>query len=258
MLFIFVIVVSAFVCATNQQDTGFIPLVTQNFHEKLNSKLEQQILAFHNQELAFRAYSSYFGRADVNLPGFKKLLKSLQDRALENALSTTTYINDRGGRVRFPVVQLKDACNEITKALTSYEVIHPSYSSSSRTEPYICNFLLTPTKNSKYDSGKKSKTEDNDDSDMKSVETREDWMTGLYALEDALALEKSINNGLINLAKESVNFEDPKTRDQVEQYLDKQVEVIQKLAELITKLRKYKQDGDYILGEYLINNQLDS
>uniref|UniRef100_A0A2C9M2D9 Ferritin n=1 Tax=Biomphalaria glabrata TaxID=6526 RepID=A0A2C9M2D9_BIOGL len=249
-MILYILVMFTLIGSSSQQDLGFVRHVSQNFHEKINSKLEQQILSFHNQELALRAYASYFGRADVNLLGFKKLLTGLRDRALDNALSVTTFINDRGGRVRFPVVQLKDACNEITKSLTSYDILHPSFAASGRTQPHICNFLTTSAV-----SKKRNPADDNDNSDD---DTRDNWRAGLYALEDTLALEKSINNGLINLAKEATKFSDPQTRDHVENFIDKQVEVIQKLAEIITKLRRYQQDDEYNLGEYLINNELES
>ncbi|CAL1547168.1 unnamed protein product [Lymnaea stagnalis] len=240
------------------QDSGFVGLVNQNFHEKLNSGLEQQILAYHNEELAFRAYASYFARSDVNLPGFKKLMKELQQKAYDNAIQITSYINDRGGRLRFPVVQLKDACNTIGRSLSAFEVIQPSTGTATRSQPHICNFLsvsheLDKNPKKKKD-GSKRKVDVNQEPDVK----REDWMAGLYGLEDALALEKSINEGLINLTEEAKKFKDPHAREHLEQIMESQVVLIKRLADLVTRLRQYKQDNDYALGEYLLDKQLDS
>ncbi|XP_059143638.1 yolk ferritin-like [Physella acuta] len=258
-----------FVSSSHQIEEDFVTMVSQNFNPKMNSKLEQHILHLHKQELALKAYESYYGRSDVDLPGLKKVMKELKERAHENALEITTFINARGGIIRYPAVQLSAACDDIGRSLTAYHVTQPSTTTSvslaPRTTPYICQFLTKPeksepTKKKKVSGIKKflGFLDSNEDQEKRGVIQRQDWQSGLYGLEDALAFEKSINDGLLALTKAAVQFTDPLTREHMEVMLEKQADVIKRLGDLITRLRQYKQDEDYTLGEYLLDQELQS
>jgi len=251
----------ALICPTKQQDEGFVSQVRQNFQEKLNSQLEQQILSFHNLEFAYRAYAAYFDRADVDLPGFRKFFHNLEERSRASAVSITTYINNRGGRVRFPVVQLKDACNYIEK-------LHKKQDSSHTAKPFICYYQSQAP--DRYKAGKpkdkggiasyswpnwwfgKKQTENEKNDDIQKWKST----SGLLGLQDALALEKSINDELMDLAQHAKIQGDPHAKVTTEHFLEHQVETIKKLADLVTRLQQYQQDGDYPLGEYLLDREL--
>uniref|UniRef100_A0A1W7R9J5 Ferritin n=1 Tax=Hadrurus spadix TaxID=141984 RepID=A0A1W7R9J5_9SCOR len=84
--------------------------------------------------------------------------------------------------------------------------------------------------------------------------TKDTWQNGLEALEDALNLEKRVNNKLYHLhdLAEKVCL-DPHLMDFVEEeYLNEQVESIDKLSRYISMLRAM----DSGMGEYLIDQEL--
>jgi len=76
------------------------------------------------------------------------------------------------------------------------------------------------------------------------------WANGLEAMESALALEKSVNQSLLDLHKLASKHVDPHLTDYIEEhFLDDQVESIKRLADYITNL---KRNGPG-LGEYLFD-----
>ncbi|BFY98482.1 hypothetical protein BsWGS_01522 [Bradybaena similaris] len=228
--------VLASVSLTQQQDEGFVSNVFQFFSDKVNNRLMEHITMRHNVELAYKAYGAYFDRADVDLPGFKKLFRQLEEESHDRALSITTYINSRGGRVRFPALKLSEACKFIQ---------HPAdkRQTSKKSQPCICYFQF-------QDSTDKV---DLDDFCEKNWKLR----SGLQGIQEALALEKSVNNDLTYLVGLAKNMNDPHTKVTIEHVMGHQIDTIKKLADLVDRLQQYDQDDGYSLGEYLLDKELE-
>ncbi|XP_077424447.1 ferritin, heavy polypeptide 1b [Vanacampus margaritifer] len=73
--------------------------------------------------------------------------------------------------------------------------------------------------------------------DIKKPE-RDEWGSGLEALECALQLEKSVNQSLLELQEMATQHSDPHLCDFIEtHYLDEQVKSIKQLADWISNLR---------------------
>lgn len=79
-----------------------------------------------------------------------------------------------------------------------------------------------------------------------------EW-TPLGALTDALALEKEVNQKLLNLHVVATDSNDPQLTDFIEgDFLNEQVDAIKKLADLITNLHRVGEG----LGVYLFDKDL--
>ncbi|KAK5935386.1 hypothetical protein CgunFtcFv8_020754 [Champsocephalus gunnari] len=82
---------------------------------------------------------------------------------------------------------------------------------------------------------------------------RDEWGSGVEALECALQLEKNVNQSLLDLHKLCSDHNDPHLCDFIEtHYLDEQVKSIKELGDWVTNLRRMgaPQNG---LAEYLFD-----
>ncbi|CAL8283388.1 unnamed protein product [Boreogadus saida] len=88
--------------------------------------------------------------------------------------------------------------------------------------------------------------------DVKKPE-RDEWGTGLEALEAALQLEKTVNQALLDLHKISSEHGDPHMNDFLEShYLNEQVEAIKKLGDYVSNLRRMSTPTNG-MAEYLFD-----
>ncbi|XP_056460870.1 ferritin, middle subunit-like [Gadus macrocephalus] len=88
--------------------------------------------------------------------------------------------------------------------------------------------------------------------DVKKPE-RDEWGTGLEALEAALQLEKTVNQALLDLHKISSEHGDPHMNDFLEtHYLNEQVEAIKKLGDYVSNLRRMSTPTNG-MAEYLFD-----
>ena len=86
--------------------------------------------------------------------------------------------------------------------------------------------------------------------------SKDEWGTGLEALQTALDLEKQVNQSLLNLHALATAKVDPHLTDFLEtEYLDEQVEAIKRLGDKITMLKRAGATG---LGEYTFDKELKS
>ncbi|RXM36213.1 Ferritin, heavy subunit [Acipenser ruthenus] len=82
---------------------------------------------------------------------------------------------------------------------------------------------------------------------------RDEWGSGLEALECALQLEKSVNQSLLDMHKVASERNDPHMCDFIEtHYLDEQIKSIKELGDWVTNLRRMgaPQNG---MAEYLFD-----
>ncbi|XP_030061384.1 ferritin heavy chain, oocyte isoform-like [Microcaecilia unicolor] len=82
---------------------------------------------------------------------------------------------------------------------------------------------------------------------------RDEWGSGLEAIDCALQLEKSVNQSLLDLHKLSTDRNDPHLCDFLENhYLDEQMKAIKELGDHVTNLRRTgaPQNG---MAEYLFD-----
>jgi len=83
------------------------------------------------------------------------------------------------------------------------------------------------------------------------VKTR--WESGREALEDALVLEKKVNDSLLSLHKVASGHNDPHACDFLEtNFLNEQVDAIKQLADMVTQLTRAGPG----LGEHLFDKEL--
>lgn len=76
---------------------------------------------------------------------------------------------------------------------------------------------------------------------------RDEWGTGLDAMQEALALERKVNQALLDLHKVADSHGDAQMMDFIEtEYLEEQVESIKELGDMITNLKRVGPG----LGEY--------
>jgi len=85
---------------------------------------------------------------------------------------------------------------------------------------------------------------------------RNEWGTGLDALQTALELEKKVNQSLLNLHGVAGSHDDPYFCDFIEsEFLNEQVEAIKDLGDKISELKRAGPAG---VGEYLFDQKLQS
>jgi ferritin heavy chain len=85
---------------------------------------------------------------------------------------------------------------------------------------------------------------------------KDEWGTGLDALQTALDLEKKVNQSLLDLHGVASSHKDANLCDFLEtEYLAEQVEAIKELGDKITALKRAGPSG---LGEYLFDQKLQS
>jgi len=81
---------------------------------------------------------------------------------------------------------------------------------------------------------------------------RDEWGTGLEAMQSALALEKNVNQALLDLHTLSDSHNDHQFSDFIEaNYLTEQVEAIKQLSEYVTNLKRVGPG----LGEYMFDKE---
>ncbi|XP_037111993.1 ferritin, middle subunit-like [Syngnathus acus] len=82
---------------------------------------------------------------------------------------------------------------------------------------------------------------------------RDEWESGLEAMQCALKLEKNVNQALLELHKLASDHVDPHLCDFLEShYLNEQVEAIKKLGDYITNLSRMDA-GNNKMAEYLFD-----
>ncbi|XP_048766939.1 soma ferritin [Ostrea edulis] len=84
---------------------------------------------------------------------------------------------------------------------------------------------------------------------------RDEWGTGLDAMQMALQLEKTVNQSLLDLHKVAGSHNDAQMCDFIEsEYLEEQVQAIKEVSDHITQLKRVGTG----LGEYMYDKQLQS
>jgi len=82
---------------------------------------------------------------------------------------------------------------------------------------------------------------------------KDSWNSPLEAMEDALALEKSVNQSLLCIHAKASEVSDPHLSNFLEdKFLDEQVKSIKELGDLITKMNRAGSG----LGQHLIDQEL--
>lgn len=224
----------------------YVAEVRQNLNEKCNSRLVDQMTAFQKASLVYMAYASHFGRADVNLPGFRQFFLASSNAALRDSQKVLDYINLRGGHQQFHELDMKDAC-------TMMEVPADLDDDFPDQTPQICHSVLMkhPSLSHKKVSKKRKFTATL--ASKAGQSTLEVWQHGIMGLSDALLMERTLNGYLIHLVETASLYKDAHLRHVVEDsFVTHQTERIKKLADLINRLTLYSEQ-DYPLGEYVMD-----
>uniref|UniRef100_F6SNI6 Ferritin n=1 Tax=Monodelphis domestica TaxID=13616 RepID=F6SNI6_MONDO len=89
------------------------------------------------------------------------------------------------------------------------------------------------------------------------------WSDGLQALEEALVIEKAVNEELLILCNKAKEHEDPHLCGFLEsELLDEQVKIIKLLGDYITNLKRLgmpeNRSGEYIFDKYTLGKTCQS
>ncbi|KAK0060241.1 Yolk ferritin [Biomphalaria pfeifferi] len=224
-------------CVSYVASKESVPLVTQNYQMTIDDMLVQQVQKELTASYVYQAYASYFQRADVSLPGIKKFFSDASIEERDHAQSLIDYINKRGGHAQYDKIDLKAVCETVksfgrsdTSGLNDFE----------DRRMCICGFVATKTIN------------DN-------CGPREDWKEGLMAFEDTLLIERYVNVQLLDIHKKADAENDAHLTHILEhEFLEEQVNSINKIAHHITRLRSFEKNNgnNYKLGEYIFDQHL--
>jgi len=220
------LVVLTALVATVLAQTRFVSEVRQNFDSNVNDEIVKQIQRELTASYVYQSYASFFGRADVALAGFQKFFSAASTEEREHAQQLIDYVNLRGGHVQYDSIDLATACD----AMTDIGIL-----SGPRSRPCICEFVKTRSDN---ECGASEQTQ-----------------YGLQAMEDALALERFVNQALLDLHQVADASNDAHLTHVLEHaFLEEQVTSIRELAGYVTRLRSFKTN--YALGEYMFDQKL--
>lgn len=88
---------------------------------------------------------------------------------------------------------------------------------------------------------------------------KQDWSSGLEAMEAALELEKTVNQSLLDLHNVASTHGDPQFADFIEtHYLTEQVEAIKMLSDYVTNLRRVGSGlGEYLFDRHTLGKKSD-
>jgi len=235
MLKLCVVLVALTQAAANGNDK-FVKYVTQQYKDSINTNLTIQIQKELTASYIYQSYASYFQRADVALPGVQKFFAAASLEEREHAQSLIDYVNVRGGHVEFHKIDLHKACEQIL----SWAKSNSKETTKKDDQPFcVCNFLTN-----------KNLT------NVVCDKARHDWRPALMGLNDALSIERYVNQQLLDLHKAADTAEDAHLSHILEhEFLDEQVTSINKLGHMVTRLSKFK-GSNYQLGEYMFDNEL--
>lgn len=207
-------------------ESKYVSEVRQNFASEVNDEIVKQIQRELTASYVYQSYASFFGRADVALAGFQKFFSEASKEERDHAQKLIDYVNMRGGQVQYDSIDLATAC----AAMADLGIL-----SSPRSRPCICEFVWTKSNN---------ECGDNFESQY-----------GLQAMEDALALERFVNQKLLDLHRVADTNDDAHLTHVLEhEFLEEQVTSIRELAGYVTRLRSFKTN--YALGEYMFDQKL--
>jgi len=211
---------------TVSAESKFVSEVRQNFDSSVNDEIVNQIQYELTASYVYQSYASFFGRADVALSGFQKFFSEASTEERQHAQQLIDYVNLRGGHVQYDSISLQTACD----AMADLGIL-----SAPRTRPCICEFVWTKSNN---ECGR----------DL-------EGQYGLQAMEDALALERFVNQKLLDLHQTADRNGDAHLTHILEHdFLEEQVTSIRELAGYVTRLRSFKTN--YALGEYMFDQKL--
>ncbi|CAG2206665.1 yolk ferritin-like [Mytilus galloprovincialis] len=201
--------------------------VRQDFKTSTIHALNEQIVKELQASYIYKAYSQYYARADVSLPGFAKFFSKAAKEESEHAEKLMDYLNMRGGEVKLQDIKLNDVCDVVSEELGKHSGIE-----NSRTKACMCYFMA------------KSQT-------WNLCGDRDEWYNGLMGMEDALVLERFVNQKLLDLHKATES--DAHLSHVLEHdFLDEQVQSIKSIGDTVKQLRRVKKG----LGEYLLDGKM--
>ncbi|KAJ8298691.1 hypothetical protein KUTeg_022751 [Tegillarca granosa] len=185
----------------------------QNFTAESEAGINKQINLELYASYVYQSMAMYFDRDDVALPGFSKFFKHNSDEEREHAEKFMKYQNKRGGRIVLQNIQ----------NIQNIQVIKKLGELGGR---IVLQNIQKPE--------------------------RDEWGSGLEAMQAALTLEKNVNQSLLDLHKVAESQNDVHLGDFLEsEYLEEQVESIKQLSDYVTMLKRVGPG----LGEYQFDKE---
>jgi len=115
---------------SNKEETAsathmkWVPEVKQNFEEDTLDKLNQLVSKLFHTSYTYLGMASFYGRADVALPGFQKLMTDLWAAEQAHTRDVINYINTRGGYVKLHDIHRTDSLDQLMNRLMDSSVSH--------------------------------------------------------------------------------------------------------------------------------------
>uniref|UniRef100_K1QAG9 Ferritin n=1 Tax=Magallana gigas TaxID=29159 RepID=K1QAG9_MAGGI len=255
----------------------------QNFHEESEAGINRQINMELYASYTYQSMALYFDRDDVALPGFHKFFKHSSDEEREHAEKLMKYQNKRGGRIVLQdikkpdrdewgtgldamqiALQLEKSVNQSLLDLHKLADGHRDaqalyFDRDDVALPGFHKFFKHSSDEEREHAEKLMKYQNKRGGrivlqDIKKPD-RDEWGTGLDAMQIALQLEKSVNQSLLDLHKLADGHRDAQMCDFIEsEFLEEQVNAIKEISDHVTQLKRVGAG----LGEYEYDKQLQS
>jgi len=199
----------------------------QNYHSDCEAGVNKQINLELYASYVYQSMYFHFDRDDIALPGFAKFFNDSSKEEREHAELLMKFQNQRGGRI-----VLQDI-----KAWAGMDPISG--------EP--------PDKKPRMEQGFAS---DHSASGSLQRPEQDSWGSGLEAMQAALALEKNVNQSLLDLHTTANNHNDAQMADFIENhYLTEQVEAIKQLGDYVTNLKRVGPGmGEYLFDKHTLSS----
>ncbi|GFS18401.1 yolk ferritin [Elysia marginata] len=223
-----------------------VGMVRQNYKCDIDCLLVQQIQLELRASYLYQGYASYFQRADVSLPGIQKFFAHASVEERNHAEYLIEYVNKRGGHVQIDQMEIQKTCEVVQKATENDD---SGLDKGMEERMCICGFV-SPGGIRKINRDCKFK--------------RDQWMEGLMAFEDALAVERFVNKKLLDLHKTADDLGDAHLTHLLEhEFLEEQIQAIYELGLYVSRLRSFapknsktSRNSNYKLGEYIFDQDL--
>ncbi|XP_023933434.1 soma ferritin [Lingula anatina] len=252
----------------------------QNYAVESEAGVNKQINMELYASYVYHSMAYYFDRDDVALPGFHKFFKKASEEEREHAEKLMKFQNQRGGRIVLQDIR-KPEKDEWGDGLAAMQValaleknvnqalldLHKVAADNGDAQAYYFDrddvalpgfhkFFKKASEEEREHAEKLMKFQNQRGGrivlqDIRKPE-KDEWGDGLAAMQVALALEKNVNQALLDLHKVAADNGDAQMTDFIEgHYLTEQVESIKQISDHITNLKRCGKG----LGEYMFDKE---
>lgn len=225
-----------FIGTADTPDAEKVAMVAQNFNADLMGDVNALATHYFECYSVASAYKTYFEQSSVALPCFEGLMHHYAKNCYSMATHLNSYLVHRGGKAKFPTVDLSQACKNIIKDPEA----KLGRTSDTTARMCICEFMDDQTANFNTER-------------TQACPARPLWKNGLLAAEDLTQMLKHLNGKLINVAKEAKTKDDADLAGWLEQPLHAMVKSIKATNDIVTLLDNTVAEKNYRMMENKFN-----